>query len=462
MDKNILLQQRISRMYLRFLIPTVIGMVTQSVYCLADVYFISAGTGANGLAALNIAMPIFTIMSAIGLWVGVGCATTMSVSEGAGCIEDKHKVFTMAMILAAGAGIVLTLGECLFLEPFSRMLGATDALLPDVLTYLRPIILLSTFNIIGWVLQIVIRADNAPGLVMGATVVSSLLNIVLDYLFVIVWRWGLFGASFATALSSCVSCALLCSYYFHRERNIRFVKNCWNGKLFRRMIGNGAASAMLETSAGIVIILFNYAILNIAAPIYLAAYSVITNIAYVGKGILNGFAQAVQPIISTNHGAKLFHRVHHSLGIACLYTVSVALIGYGIILLFPGQIAGIFAKGDQTLLKLAEHGILLYFSSFVLTAANTIFMYYLQSIEKGRLSTLFTIIRGFLLILVGLMILPSWLGIDGVWLCVTFAEGITLLISLPFIYKQIRQDKKRLLEEEDYEKSICVPDLGIE
>ena len=89
-------------------------------------------------------------------------------------------------------------------------------------------------------------------------------------------------------------------------------------------------------------------------------------------------------------------------------------------------------------------------------------MYYLQSIEKGRLSTLFTIIRGFLLILVGLMILPSWLGIDGVWLCVTFAEGITLLISLPFIYKQIRQDKKRLLEEEDHEKSICVPDLGIE
>lgn len=462
MDKNVLLQQRISRVYLRFLIPTVIGMVTQSVYCLADVYFISAGTGADGLAALNIAMPIFTIMSAIGLWVGVGCATTMSVSEGAGHIEDKHKVFTMAMILAAGAGIVLTLGEFLLIEPFSRMLGASDALLPDVLTYLRPIILLSTFNIIGWVLQIVIRADNAPGLVMGATVVSSLLNIVLDYLFVIVWKWGLFGASFATAFSSCVACAWLCSYYFHHERNIRFVKNWWSPKLFQRMIVNGAASAMLETSAGIVIILFNDTILNIAAPIYLAAYSIITNIAYVGKGILNGFAQAVQPIISTNHGAKLFHRVHHSLGIACLYTIGIAAFVYGIILIFPTQIAGIFAKGDQTLLGLAKHGILLYFSSFVLTAANTIFMYYLQSIEQGRLSMLFTVIRGFLLIIVGLLVLPKWLGIDGVWLCVTFAEGITFMISLPFIYKQIKQDKRRLQEEEAYEERICVPDLGTE
>ena len=462
MDKNVLLQQRVSRMYLRFLIPTVIGMVTQSVYCLADVYFISAGTGADGLAALNIAMPIFTIMSAIGLWIGVGCATTMSVSEGAGHIEDKHKVFTMAMILAAGAGIVLTLGEFLFIEPFSRMLGASDALLPDVLTYLRPIILLSTFNIIGWVLQIVIRADNAPGLVMGATVVSSLLNIVLDYLFVIVWKWGLFGASFATAFSSCVACAWLCSYYFHHERNIRFVKNWWSPKLFQRMIVNGAASAMLETSAGIVIILFNYTILNIAAPIYLAAYSIITNIAYVGKGILNGFAQAIQPIISTNHGAKLFHRVHHSLGIACLYTIGIAALVYGFILMFPTQIAGIFAKGDQALVGLAKHGILLYFSSFVLTAANTIFMYYLQSIEKGRLSMLFTVIRGFLLIIVGLLVLPKWLGIDGVWLCVTFAEGITFMISLPFIYKRIKQDKRRLQEEEAYEERICVPDLGTE
>lgn len=462
MDKHILLQQRVSRMYLRFLIPTVIGMVTQSVYCLADVYFIAAGTGADGLAALNIAMPIFTIMSAIGLWVGVGCATTMSVSEGAGMIADKHKVFTMAMIIAAAAGIVLTIGGFFFMKPFSRMLGATDVLLPAVLTYLRPIILLSTFNIISWTLQIVIRSDNAPGLVMGATVVSSLLNIVLDYLLVMVWKWGLFGASLATAFSSGVACILLCSYYFHSERKLRFVKNWWNPKLFQRMISNGAASAMLEASAGIVIILFNYTILNIAAPIYIAAYSVITNIAYVGKGILNGFAQAVQPIISTNHGARLFHRVHHSLGVACLYTIGAAALVYGIILLFPKEIAGIFAKGDLQLLKLAEHGILLYFSSFILTAANTIFMYYLQSIEKGRLSMLFTIIRGFLLILVGLMSLPRWFGIDGVWLCVTFAEGITFIISLPFIMKQIKQDKLRLLEEEAYEECICIPDMELE
>lgn len=436
-EKNELLDARISRVYLRYLLPTIIGMVTLSIYCLVDVFFIAVGVGSKGLAALNIAMPIFTIFSAIGLLFGVGGATTISISEGAGDSLTKNRAFTLSFFVSIVIGVLLSVFGYLFLEPLSYLLGADDSLMPFVKEYLTPIILLSIPAILAYTLQIMVRSDRNPSLVMIATVSSSILNIILDYVFVIVLDMGMFGAAFATSLSPLATCLILALHYFSEFRTLHFVKDFWDKKLLQRIVGNGMGSCLLEVSSGLVVIIFNIVILGVGGQMYLAAYAIITNIAYVLKGLLNGFAQAIQPIISINHGAKLFHRVKHSFRVAILFTCGFSFFTYLLFLIAPDFIVGLFANGDDKLIEISAHALVLYFTSLLFTAANTIILYYLQSIEERRLSMFLTILRGFILIVIGIFVLSSLFGIDGVWVSVLFAESITFIISIPLLIRRL-------------------------
>ncbi|MEG0093808.1 MAG: MATE family efflux transporter [Erysipelotrichaceae bacterium] len=437
MVNNELLEMRISRIYIRYLIPTIIGMVTSSIYCLSDVFFISVGVGANGLAALNIAIPIFTMFSAIGLLFGVGGATTISISEGAKDLKTKNKAFTLAIVASIAVGIIITLMGLVLIEPFAYALGSSKALLPLVKEYAFPILVTGIPAILAYSLQVLIRADQNPMLVMIATVSSSVLNIVLDYVFVIYFDMGMFGASFATAISPVVSCLILSFHYFKSERTVHFVKEFWDYHLLRRIVGNGFGSCLLEISAGIVVVIFNFMILKVGGELYLAAYAIITNIAYVIKGLLNGFAQAIQPIISINHGAKLFHRVKHSFRVAIVFTCGFAIITYSFMLLFPKQVTSIFANGDYNLIQISAKALVLYFSSLLFTAANTIILYYLQSIEERKLAMFLTICRGFIFIVIGILALSSLFGMNGIWFTVCFGEVITFIISIPFLITRL-------------------------
>lgn len=445
MKDNDLLESRISRVYIRYLLPTIIAMVTQSIYCLADVFFISIGVGSQGLAAMNIAMPIFTVFSAFGILLGVGGATTMSISEGGQDHDTRNKAFSLSMISAFVCGLVVMILGTLFLEPLCYVLGSDASLLPQVKEYMMPLVILAVPAVMAYAMQVLIRSDRNPALVMGAMVTSNILNIILDYVFVVMFKWGMFGASFATAISPVVSCLILCAHFFQSIRSVRFSKHCFDRHLLFRIIKNGSGSALLEVSAGVVVIFFNLVILKIGGAIYLAAYAIVTNIAYVIKGLLNGFAQAVQPIISVNHGAKLFHRVHHSFRVAIYFTCGFACITYIGFLLAPEFVCELFADGDMNLTGIAANALVLYFSSLLFTAANTIILYYLQSTEETRLSTFLTICRGFLFIIIGLLVLPEFFGINGVWLTVSFAEIITFIISIPYLYRKMHTLKEGTL-----------------
>ncbi|MEG0290008.1 MAG: MATE family efflux transporter [Erysipelotrichaceae bacterium] len=445
MLNNELLEMRISRIYIRYLIPTIIGMVTSSIYCLSDVFFISVGVGANGLAALNIAIPIFTMFSALGLLFGVGGATTISISEGAKDYKTKNKAFTLAIVSSVVVGLVLTLIGLLWLKPFAYALGSSESLLPLVKEYAFPILVTAIPAILAYSLQVLIRADQNPMLVMIATVSASILNIVLDYIFVIRLDMGMFGASFATAISPIVSCCILSLHYFKSERTIRFVKDFWDAKLCKRIIGNGFGSCLLEISAGIVVVIFNFMILKVGGELYLAAYAIITNIAYVVKGFLNGFAQAIQPIISINHGAKLFHRVKHSFRVAIVFTCGFAIVVYSFMLLFPEFVTSVFANGDASLIQIASKALILYFSSLLFTAANTIILYYLQSIEERKQAMFLSICRGFIFILIGIVLLSSLFGMNGIFLTVCFGEVVTFILSLPMLYHHLSKRKEGAL-----------------
>ena len=191
----------------------------------------------------------------------------------------------------------------------------------------------------------------------------------------------------------------------------------------------------MEISAGAIILLFNVVILHMADELFLASYAIVTNIAYVCKGLLNGFAQGIQPIISANFGAGNRERVKEALKVCICFASAFAIIVYLIFLIFPQGVAALFANGDGELITQSATGIRLYFSSLLFTAMITMIMYYFQSIEMGKLSTMLAVLKGFVFIVVSMAILIFLFGIDAIWLSVTAAELFALMTAVMIIKK---------------------------
>nr|WP_051032513.1 MATE family efflux transporter [Holdemania massiliensis] len=353
----------------------------------------------------------------------------------------------MTVLCSALIGILMSAYGLLFPDAFARMLGASPELLQGVKDYLQPLHCVALIYILNCTMQVIIRADYNPKLVMCAAVCGNATNILFDWLFVSVFQWGLFGAAAATALGPCVAMSIWIFHYLLKKNTFKFTKSFWDLSLFQRIIKNGAGTFILELSLGCVVIFFNIVLLDVSGQDAVAVFAIISNIAYVGKGIFNGISQAAQPMLSVNYGARKIKRVQATLRTALICALIFSLGCYLLILIFPRPIIGFFINSSDA--GLIDHGVWaarIYFISFVFTAVNTVLMYYFQSVESIKVTTMIALMRGLIFILLGLAVFPKFLGELGVWLTITFAEATTLLITLP-----IRRRLDRMLVSESIE-----------
>lgn len=429
----------VNKVYLKYLIPTLLGMLSNSIYCIVDIYFVSAGSGSQGLAAMNICMPVFTILSCVGLLFGVGGATIMSISQGSGDLKTRNKAFSLSVMMMIFVGVLFSVFGLLFRKEFAYLLGSDNVLLPLVLEYLTPVIFSALPFVLMYSLSVLLRADNNPKLAMIALIVGNISNIILDYVFVSVFHMGIFGASVATSIAPVLSLIVASFHFILKKNTVHFKLKSFDIKVIGRIFSVGLGSGIMELSAGAIIFMFNSAILRLGGDVYLAAYAVITNIAYVFKGLLNGFAQAAQPLISTNFGSVIIKRCTRSLRVCIIYSSIFCLICYGVITIFPGFIVSFFSNGDANMEAIASKGMIMYFSSLLFTGINTMLMYFFQSIEQGRKSLLLAICKGFLFVTLGLWILTTVMGVEGVWYAVLFGEVLTLLLALPMTLISIKK-----------------------
>lgn len=431
----------VNKVYLKYLIPTLLGMLSNSIYCIVDIYFVSAGSGSQGLAAMNICMPVFTILSCVGLLFGVGGATIMSISQGSGDMNTRNKAFSVSVFMMLIVGLMFSVFGVLFRKEFAYLLGSDDQLLPLVLEYLTPVMCSALPFVLMYSLSVLLRADNNPKLAMAALMVGNISNIILDYVFVSVFHMGIFGASVATSIAPVLSLIAASFHFILRKNTVHFKLRSFDPKVIGRILSVGIGSGIMELSAGAIIFMFNSAILNLGGEVYLAAYAVITNIAYVFKGLLNGFAQAAQPLISTNFGSGIIKRCSKSLRVCLIYSSVFCIVCYGIITVVPGFIVSFFSNGDTNMEAIASKGMIMYFSSLLFTGINTMLMYFFQSIEQGRKSLFLAVCKGFLFVTLGLWILTSLMGVEGVWYAVLFGEVLTFIIALPMVLRSVEKLK---------------------
>ena len=429
------------REFARYTSLNVLGMIALSCYILADTFFVSLGLGADGLTALNLAIPVYSFIHGSGLMIGMGGGTRYSILKSQGNHQEADRVFTNVLYLAAVLAALFVAAGLLFAGDLVRLFGGTGAVFTMCRTYLRVILLFAPAFLMNNVLLCFIRNDGAPQLAMAAMIGGSLSNVVLDWVFIFPCGMGIFGAVFATGLAPIISMGILSPHFFRKKNQFRPVPCKPQLRRTTRILSSGVPSLVTEVSSGIVIIAFNGLIMGLEGNTGVAAYGVIANLSLVVIAIYTGIAQGIQPILSRSYGTGDRAGLTIILRCAMMTQVVVSLLIYGIVAAFAPQIAAVFnSEGSASLQAIAEQGLRLYFIACPFAGCNVVLSMYFTSTERPLPAHIISLLRGFFLIL-PLAFLLAWLGqMAGIWLAFPLTEFLVaaLAVSLYFHSKKPR------------------------
>lgn len=416
----------------------VLGMIALSCYILADTFFVSNGLGTNGLASLNLAISIYSVVQAIGLMIGIGGATKFAILKAQNEHDKANEIFTHSIFLGATIGIVLLAIGLFFSEGLSRLLGANDLTFAMTNTYLKTILSFAPFFILNNVLIAFIRNDNNPKLAMGGMLVGSLSNIILDYIFIFPLGMGMFGAAFATGLAPIISLCLL-SRHFIKKGNSFHLKRCQIVlKKAKSILSLGLSSFVTEMSSGVVLIIFNIVILKLAGNVGVAAYGVVANLSLVGIALFVGIAQGMQPLISQSYARKDNEEQKQLLRYAIILSIIVGTLIYAIVNIFGTELIAVFNSENSPELKnYALMGFKLYFIGFIFAGVNIVISAFFSAAHDPKSAFIISIVRGFVAIIPLVFVFSMLFEIIGVWLVFPVAECITVILAAVLIRKML-------------------------
>ena len=413
----------------KYIIPNVLAMVGTSCYVLADTFFIAVAEGANGITALNLVLPVYGILFAIGSMIGVGSATRYTLEKAMGR-KDADDYFSNAILWTVLISLLFIAAGIFWPENILRLLGADDAIVKLGSTYLQIVLCFTPFFMLNYTFTAFVRNDGAPNIAMAATLGSGIFNILFDYIFMFPLKMGITGAALATAISPIVSMGICCIHYLSSKNTIRFRKKRPSGKKLVSSCILGVVAFVGEISSGMTTLVFNFILLELAGNTGVAAYGVIANLALVGTALFNGVSQGMQPLASRVHGKadregenKIYK---HSLQIAA----GIAIVLVLVVLLFGDSLVRIFnQENSDALASYAEQGLRIYFLGFLVASFNIVRAGFYSATGRGKESSILSLSRGIIGIVVFAYLLSRIWGVTGVWLAFPAAEVFTWLLG---------------------------------
>lgn len=422
-----LLKDSEKKVFYHYLIPSICSTLVTSIYILVDTLIIGQGVGSDGISALNIFLPFFSIYNGIGLMFGLGGGILISTEEGIGNHKKADSYFNSSLIGTVIVGAIFTLLTNIYLEEILYFLGANENNISLVLEYGRCITLFIPIFIGTNFLSPIVRNKKSPKLAMISVIVGAGLNIILDYIFVFPMNMGMFGAALATAIGSLTTTLVLLIHFIKRKNRIKISFKEVSFSMIKKVVGCGISTFLMEVASGFVIFIFNIQILKYIGNNGIVVYGIISNCVLVGLALFNGVAQAAQPIIATNFGAGLNTRVKKVLKYALITTTIIGVSLFAVVFLFTGQIIKVFVQANSEILSVGIPALRLYLSAFCIMNINILISSYFQSVGKEKVAIYISIIRGFLLNIVLAFLLPSVLPSTVLWVVVPVSELITLV-----------------------------------
>lgn len=416
--------------FFKYVFQNMAGMIGVSVYILADTFFISVCSGADGITVLNLALPIYGVIFAIGAMIGVGSATRYAIRKAQGQKGTEY-YFTQAVLWDLIFSIPFILLGIFGPEYVLRLMGADAGIVELGKSYVRIFMTATPFFMINYVFTAFARNDNAPTITMIGSISGSLFNIVFDYIFMFPMGLGMTGAALATVFSPVVTSLICCIHYFGKHNSVQFRWKLPSVKQLVSCCGLGVSAFVGEISSAVTTAIFNFLILGIAGNVGVAAYGVVANLSLIAMAMFNGISQGAQPLISKSYGYGKQEEVRMLRRMGIWVSLAVEGVIIATVWGFTDLLVGIFnSEGNETLLYYAHDGLRLYFLGYLFAGVNILLVGYFAATARAKQAFAASILRGALAIAVCAVLMSKLWGINGVWLSFLAAEVITFLVIL--------------------------------
>lgn len=413
----------------KYVSQNVIGMVGLSVYILADTFFISWGFGADGLAVLNMTLPLYGLMFALGSMIGIGSSVVYSIRKASG--GDVSSIFMESIGWTLLISIPFMLMGIFIPKQVLAVMGADAELQEMGEGYARLCLMFAPFFMCNYTFTAFCRNDKAPGTAMAAQLSGSAFNIVFDYVFMFVCGFGFTGAALATICCPGLSMVICLTHFLGKNNTVPFKVKPLSLSFLRKAVPLGMSGFVGEISNGFTSFVFNYLCLGIGGNVAVAAYSVIANISLVVISIFNGISQGLQPLISTSYGKGRKDNVRLVVKSGLVITAVAEAFFVACAFLFTDQMIGIFnSQNNQKLLSIAHSGLQLYFLGFIFAGINIFLLAYYSATANAKIVVTGSLLRGMILIAFYGFILSRLFGLNGLFLSLLCSELTTFVVIL--------------------------------
>lgn len=439
--ENILGTESIGKLLLKYSIPAIIGLMVNALYNVVDRMFIGniPGVGPMAITGLGVTMPVMSIIMAFGTLIGIGAATNISIKLGQGKREKAEAILGNSITLAVVIGATLSIVGLLFLDKILMVFGASEATIGYAKAYLNVILIGTIFNLLGMIFNNLIRGDGNPKLSATIVGVGCGANIILDALFIFGFNLGIQGAAIATVIAQGITAIWGLSYYLNGESNVKLKKEKLklDGIMVKAIFAIGMAPFATQLTNSLVQVLNNTALRNNGGDLAIGAMATIASINMIFIMPAFAFVQGMQPIVGYNYGAKKYARAKQALNISMIAVVAILTLGTIVIQLMPQVLVGMFNK-DPELMKLTINGLRKYTIAFPIVGIPVVGTYYIQSIGKAKKAMILSLLRQFIFLIPMILILPTFLGLDGVWFAQPTADAFAMVIASFVLVKELK------------------------
>lgn len=440
-NSKVLGTEQVGKLLFKFSLPAIVGMLVNALYNIVDGIFIGQYVGSLGLAGVSIANPITVVVIGFITLIGFGATSLISIRLGEGKKEDAEKILGNATTLLFILPIVLFIIVQLFLDDILMLFGASSNVLPYAKSYMSVISFGFLFQSIGFGMNNFIRSEGSPKVAMFTMLIGAFLNIILDALFIIALDMGIKGGALATILGQMVSSIWVLAYFLTDKSLLKIRKENLKlkGDLVRYIVTLGLAQFLVQIANSIVAVVANNTLLKYGGDIGISAYRIINNTAMIFLMPIFGINQGMQPIIGYNFGAKKFDRVKKTLFMAIGAATTIVFIGFIVTRIFPHNIAMLFNKNDQALIDMTVVGIKTFFITLPIIGFQIVSSNYFQAIGKPKQSIFLGLLRQVIVLIPATLILPTFLGLKGVWFAGPTSDIIASFLTSIILIKNVKE-----------------------
>lgn len=442
--------KKISKLVWNYALPAIVGTMVNATYNIVDRVFIGQGVGALAISGLAVTFPVMNLTAALGMLVGAGASSRISINLGKKDPERAEKILGNSFLLTILLNVVFITLLMVFLEPILMAFGASEETYPYARDYLQIILPGNIFVTMTYSFNSMMRASGYPQKAMYTMLIGAALNIILDPIFIFVFGMGIAGVAWATIISMFIGMLFVMHHFTRktttlrlRKKNMRFEKD-----ILIAIVSIGLSPFFMQVAASGVAVLMNTSLKNYGGDLAIGAYGILMSLLMLITMFVIGLNQGLQPIIGYNYGAEIYERVKATFYYGIKIATIVTTLGFLFGVFFPRLFAQAFTS-DLQLLDLAENAMRISILAFPLVGFQVVISGYFQSIGQAKKSIILSLSRQLIFLIPSIIILPRMFGLDGVWAATPVSDFLASLLAFTFFIRQ-RKVLKQLISKQRY------------